>query len=37
MLNANDESRYPYLVPNLRGKKKFSISLLSVMLTVGFG
>uniref|UniRef100_A0A9L0TMN0 Uncharacterized protein n=1 Tax=Equus caballus TaxID=9796 RepID=A0A9L0TMN0_HORSE len=35
MLNTSDESGHPCLVPDLRGKA-FSLSPLSIMLTVGF-
>lgn len=35
MLNKNGKSRYPCLIPDLRGKA-FSILLLSLMLAIGF-
>jgi len=34
MLNRSDESRYPFLVPDLRGKV-FNLSPLKMMLAVG--
>ena len=36
MLNRIGESKHPRLIPDLRGKA-FSLSVLSMMLTVGFG